>query len=126
MPGLSRYPRKSTPTARVFVEYPGDSAVTQRLRSFLVASVLPAFLLASLSTAVAAAQAKPTRWSDRATWPDRKVPVAGAKVTIPEGKSVILDVSPPPLGSTVTYTYRGLTPGGAPRFASFLRVRPDA
>ncbi|MBP5990442.1 MAG: DNA ligase [Piscinibacter sp.] len=34
--------------------------------------------------------------------------------------------SPPPLGSTVTYTYRGLTPGGAPRFASFLRVRPDA
>lgn len=33
---------------------------------------------------------------------------------------------PPPLGSTVTYTYRGLTPGGVPRFASFLRVRPDA
>lgn len=34
--------------------------------------------------------------------------------------------SPPPLGSTVTYTYRGVTPGGVPRFASFLRVRPDA
>jgi DNA ligase 1 len=34
--------------------------------------------------------------------------------------------SPPPLGSTVTYTYRGLTPQGVPRFASFLRMRPDA
>lgn len=33
---------------------------------------------------------------------------------------------PPPPGSTVTYTYRGLTPQGLPRFASFLRVRPDA
>lgn len=35
------------------------------------------------------------------------------------------DVPPPP-GSTVTYAYRGLTPQGVPRFASFLRVRPDA
>lgn len=33
---------------------------------------------------------------------------------------------PPPLGSTVTYTYRGRTPSGLPRFASFVRVRPDA
>lgn len=33
---------------------------------------------------------------------------------------------PPPLGSTVTYSYRGVTPQGVPRFASFLRVRPDA
>lgn len=32
---------------------------------------------------------------------------------------------PPPPGSTVTFTYRGLTPQGLPRFASFLRVRPD-
>ncbi len=30
--------------------------------------------------------------------------------------------SPPPVGSTVTYTYRDLTPSGKPRFASFLRV----
>lgn len=28
---------------------------------------------------------------------------------------------PPALGATVTYTYRELTPGGLPRFASFLR-----
>ena len=29
---------------------------------------------------------------------------------------------PPAVGSVVTYRYRDLTPGGAPRFASFLRV----
>lgn len=29
---------------------------------------------------------------------------------------------PPPVGSTVTYRYRDLTPSGKPRFASFLRV----
>ena len=41
---------------------------------------------------------KATRWSDRATWPDKKVPVAGDKVEIASGKEVILDVSPPALG----------------------------
>ncbi len=30
--------------------------------------------------------------------------------------------NPPPVGSTVTYTYRDKTPRGVPRFASFLRV----
>jgi DNA ligase-1 len=29
---------------------------------------------------------------------------------------------PPPVGATVTYRYRDLTPAGKPRFASFLRV----
>lgn len=29
---------------------------------------------------------------------------------------------PPPIGATVTYRYRDLTPTGKPRFASFLRV----
>lgn len=33
---------------------------------------------------------------------------------------------PPRVGSVVTYSYRGITPQGVPRFASFLRVRPDA
>ncbi len=33
--------------------------------------------------------------------------------------------APPPPGSVVTYRYRGLHPGGAPRFASYLRVRRD-
>ncbi len=32
---------------------------------------------------------------------------------------------PPPIGSTITYRYRGLTRKGAPRFASFLRIRED-
>jgi len=32
----------------------------------------------------------------------------------------------PPIGTTVTYTYRGTTAAGTPRFATFLRVRADA
>jgi len=32
-------------------------------------------------------------------------------------------MSPPEIGSTITYRYQGLTSGGLPRFASFLRVR---
>ncbi|MEO8408145.1 MAG: DNA ligase [Oxalobacteraceae bacterium] len=31
--------------------------------------------------------------------------------------------TPPPVGSVVTYRYRERTPGGLPRFASFMRVR---
>lgn len=31
--------------------------------------------------------------------------------------------APPPVGAQVTYTYRGLTKNGLPRFASFLRLR---
>jgi DNA ligase-1 len=31
----------------------------------------------------------------------------------------------PPLGATITYTYRGLTKTGLPRFPSYLRVRED-
>ena len=41
---------------------------------------------------------QPTNWSDPDTWPNRKVPVAGDKVTIGRDKEVILDVSPPALG----------------------------
>ena len=37
------------------------------------------------------------RWSDPATWADKKVPVAGAIVTINQGIDVVLDVSTPPL-----------------------------
>jgi len=32
---------------------------------------------------------------------------------------------PPPVGATITYTYRGLTKTGLPRFASYLRVREE-
>src|SRR5688572_12502521 len=70
----------------------------KQYRPFLLALLVPAVSLVSVSAVVEAAQAKATRWSDRASWPDRKVPVAGAKVEIPSGKEVILDVSPPALG----------------------------
>jgi hypothetical protein len=37
------------------------------------------------------------RWSDPATWPGGFLPDTGACVTIPAGKRVLLDLSPPPL-----------------------------
>lgn len=33
--------------------------------------------------------------------------------------------NPPPIGSVITYQYRGLTKNGKPRFATFLRMRSD-
>ncbi|MCY1171265.1 DNA ligase [compost metagenome] len=33
--------------------------------------------------------------------------------------------NPPPIGTLVTYRYRGLNDSGIPRFASFMRVRED-
>lgn len=33
--------------------------------------------------------------------------------------------NPPPIGTTITYTYRGLTKTGLPRFPSYLRIRED-
>lgn len=41
------------------------------------------------------------------------------------GLSDELRQSPPPLGSTVTYRFRGLNDSGIPRFATFMRVRDD-
>ncbi len=76
-------------------------------RSFLLMSLLSASLLVSVFTIVqaqnsGATAAKATKWSDPkwsdpATWPNRKVPVAGDKVTIDAGKEVVLDVNTPPL-----------------------------
>ena len=51
-----------------------------------------------MSGVVQAAEAKATKWSSAATWPNRKVPAAGDKVVIDAGKNVILDVTPPALG----------------------------
>src|SRR5215470_3851240 len=76
-----------------------DSVSTQH-RSFLLASLLPAFLLVSAFAVVQAQNAgSPAahRWSDPATWPDRKVPAKDDVVTIEKDMNVILDVSPPPL-----------------------------
>jgi cell migration-inducing and hyaluronan-binding protein len=89
--------------------------VSKHHRSFLLASLLSAVLVASVFAVVQAqegrsAAARPTNWSAPATWPDGKVPVAGDKVTIPAGKEVVLDVSPPALG--------GLTIDGKLSFAN--------
>lgn len=53
------------------------------------------------------------------------------RVRTPEGLEFLLGTGfddrqreqPPAIGSTVTYTFRGTTEAGVPRFASFLRVR---
>jgi cell migration-inducing and hyaluronan-binding protein len=47
----------------------------------------------------AAAPAKKGVWSNPATWPDGKVPAAGAEVTIGRDMDVVLDVNPPALRS---------------------------
>ncbi|MEN2896631.1 DNA ligase [Mannheimia haemolytica] len=33
--------------------------------------------------------------------------------------------NPPPIGSIITYKYRGVTESGKPRFATFWRIRND-
>jgi cell migration-inducing and hyaluronan-binding protein len=75
-----------------------------RKRSLLFLSLLvPAFsglggyavLQAQQKTSTATAK----RWSDPATWPDKKVPAKDAAVTIEKDMNVVLDVSPPPLRS---------------------------
>jgi hypothetical protein len=70
-------------------------------RSFLLASFVPAVLAVTSAVGNAAEpqpSAQATRWSDPASWPNRKVPVAGDKVTIGRDRQVVLDVSPPALG----------------------------
>lgn len=52
--------------------------------------------------------------------PDGKVFKLGS------GLSDALRQDPPPVGSWVTYRYRGTHESGLPRFATFLRVREDA
>lgn len=49
----------------------------------------------------------------------------GVEFDLGTGFSDAERAAPPPLGSTVTYTHRGLTERGVPRFASFLRLRDD-
>src|SRR5438105_4561321 len=76
-----------------------DSVSTQ-YRSFLLASLLSAVLLVSAFAVVQAQNAgspAASRWSDPATWPDKKVPAKNDVVTIEKDMHVVLDVSPPPL-----------------------------
>ena len=88
-------------------------------RSFLLMSLISVSLLVSVFTIVqaqspAAAAAKATKWSDSATWPNLRVPVAGDKVTIDAGKEVVLDVNTPALG--------GVTVDGKLSFANTADV----
>ncbi len=46
----------------------------------------------------------------------------GQRFKLGSGLSDAERQNPPAIGSTVTYSYRDVTPGGKPRFASFLRV----
>lgn len=50
---------------------------------------------------------------------------SGRRFTLGTGLSDADRQTPPALGELVTYRYRGLTPTGLPRFASFVRQRPD-
>src|ERR1700691_4460638 len=78
--------------------------LTMRKRSLLFLSLLvPAFLglggypvlKAQQKTSTASAK----RWSDPATWPDKRVPTKDDVVNIEKDMNVVLDVSPPPLRS---------------------------
>ena len=67
-------------------------------RSLLFALLIPGILLLSAFAIIGAAQqtnssaVKGGRWSDTATWADKKVPAEGAAVTIGQGMDVVLDV----------------------------------
>lgn len=47
----------------------------------------------------------------------------GRRFRIGSGLTDALRRDPPPLGATITYTYRGLTRTGLPRFPAYLRLR---
>ncbi len=49
----------------------------------------------------------------------------GKRFQIGTGFSDAVRANPPATGTSVTYTYRGLTNKGLPRFASYLRVREN-
>src|SRR5690349_14909464 len=71
-------------------------------RHYLSSLLLPALLTLSGHAVLKAQQGsssavKGGRWSDTATWADKKVPGEGAIVTIDKGIDVVLDVSTPPL-----------------------------
>ncbi|MBU6417765.1 MAG: hypothetical protein KJS83_11415, partial [Xanthomonadaceae bacterium] len=49
----------------------------------------------------------------------------GRRFSIGSGFSDEDRADPPPVGSWVTYRFNGLTASGLPRFARFMRRRPD-
>src|SRR5580658_1295335 len=88
--------------------------LTMRKRSLLFLSLLVPAFLGLGGYAVLKAQQKTSapsakRWSDAATWPDKKVPGKDDVVTIERDMNVVLDVTPPAL--------HGLTINGKLSFA---------
>ena len=81
--------------------------MSMKSRVPLLALAVPACFLFGGHTIV---EAKPTLWSDPATWPEGRVPAEGDAVVIDRDMEVVLDVSPPPL--------RSLTIGGKLSFAN--------
>ena len=63
----------------VIFHYGGVDSVSKRHRSFLLASLLPAFLVVSAIAVLGAQEGRaqsatrPMKWSDPAAWPNRKV-----------------------------------------------------
>jgi len=49
----------------------------------------------------------------------------GREFSVGSGFSDAERESPPPVGTVITYRFRGLTAKGMPRFPSFLRIRRD-
>ncbi len=86
-----------------------------RKYTLLIPSLLVPALLGLGGYAALRAQQKAStpatakRWSEAATWPDKKVPAKGALVTIAQDMNVVLDVTPPELN--------GLTINGKLSFA---------
>src|SRR5579871_4840946 len=114
---LRSYPFHAILCAQIVVIFQVSEVhvVRKKNRSSLLMSLISASLLVSTFTIVqaqnsGATAAKATKWSDPATWPNRKVPVAGDKVIIEKDKQVVLDVTPPPLN--------GLTINGKLSFAN--------
>src|ERR1700691_133786 len=89
--------------------------LTMRKHTHLILSLLvPAFLVLGGYAALKAQQKTSSttsgkRWSDPATWPDKKVPAKDDLVTIGRDMDVVLDVTPPAL--------HGLTINGKLSFA---------
>jgi len=62
-----------------------------------------------------------------------KAMMGALRVKMPDGKLFLIGTgftdelrkNPPPVGTTITYTYRGRSKTGLPRFASYLRVRQE-
>ena len=85
-----------------------------RKHTLLILSLFSAFLVLGGYAVVKAQQTgssavKAGRWSDAATWTDKKVPGKDAVVTIGQGINVVLDVSPMPLRGLMAPAVRWAT-----------------